>query len=54
MVQQPAGEAMEKNKRECNNWWAKKCTDLNLREKKEPTRKKNNCHNNSLELTSGQ
>jgi hypothetical protein len=23
MVQQPAGEAMEKNKRECNNWWAK-------------------------------
>jgi hypothetical protein len=34
MVQQPAGEAMEKNKRECNNWWAKKCTDLNLRETK--------------------
>jgi hypothetical protein len=59
MVQQPAGEAMEK-KKECNIRWPKKCTDLNIRETKksnslletsEPTCKKNNCHNNSLELT---
>jgi len=33
MVQQSVGEAMEE-KKGCNNWWAKKCTYLNLRETK--------------------
>jgi len=49
-----------KNKRKCNNQWPKKCRLEYKRNQKninsllqtlEPTRKKNDCHNNSAELT---
>jgi len=59
-VKQPAGEAMEKYKRKCNNQWPKKCRPESKRNQKninsllqtlEPTHKKNDCHNNSAELT---